>query len=209
MIAPKIVSNRLAVVLLASIWISSLSGCSITHLQHDDLQEPAQSQSGVVSVDAEATGFSGGRVGWARVTLFSIPVAPVHIKGDEASELMDVVRDALNAAGYTIRLADSSGPVLKAHVDDIRFNNYTWLAPLIITWGRIGVTLQLEAATGNILWKESFKESGNSYNISNGFNVAATESVTRLANSMVEAFSSEEFNAALAGEHGIYTGEIN
>jgi len=201
MITPKFVSSRLLVVFLATVWISSLSGCSITHLQHDDLQEPAHRQSGVVSVDPKATGFPGGRVGWGRITIFSIPVAPVHIQSDEASELMGVIRDALTAAGYTTRLAGSQmlGPVLKAHVNNIRFNNYTWLAPLIITWGSIDVTLRLDAADGQVHWERSFDGSGRSFNITDGFNVSATRSVTQLADSMVEAFSAEEFNAALIG----------
>jgi len=114
---------------------------------------------------------------------------------------MGVVRDALTAAGYTTRLAGSQmlGPVLKAHVNNVRFNNYTWLAPLIITWGSIEVTLRLEAADGQVHWERSFEGSGRSFNIIDGFNVSATRSVTQLADSMVEAFSAEEFNAALIG----------
>lgn len=202
MITMRVVSTRLLTFFLAAAWIASLSGCSITHLQHDDLQEPASRQSEVVSVEPQATGFSGGRVGWGRMTLFSIPVAPVHIESDEASDLMGVVRDALTAAGYTTRLADSQEPglVLKAHVDNIRFNNYTWFVPLIPTWGSIDVTLRLEAADGQIHWEKYLESSGRSFNITDGFNVAATRSVTELANSMVEAFSAEEFNTALIGE---------
>jgi len=114
---------------------------------------------------------------------------------------MGVVRDALTVAGYTTQLADGQKPepVLKAHVNNVRFNNYTWLAPLIITWGSIDVTLRLEAADGQVHWERSFEGSGRSFNITDGFNVSASRSVTELADSMVEAFSTEEFNAALIG----------
>lgn len=193
-------STRLRALILVCIWILCLSGCSITELKHDELQEPAQRQSGVVSVEPLATGFTGGRVGWGRITIFSIPVVPIHIHSDEARDLMDVVRNALSATGYTTRLASGpqSGPVLTAHVDKARFNNYTWIAPLVPTWGRIEATLRLESASGEVLWEKFFEGKGFTFNFTDGYNIAATESVTRLANSMVEAFSAQDFSEALA-----------
>jgi hypothetical protein len=188
-------NGRIATALIAIAW---LSGCSITQLQHDELQGPDALRSGEVYVARQATGFTGGRVGFGRITLFSIPVAPVHIHSDEASDMMDIVRDALETAGYTTKTAGAAhtGPVLAANVDHIRYNNYTWLAPFIPTWGRVNVTLRLESA-GAILWQESFAAKGNSFHITDGFNVAATESMTRLADSMVTAFGSEAFQRAL------------
>jgi len=194
------VSTRLLTVSLVSVWVLCLSGCSITQLQHDELQEPAQRQSGVVYVDSLATGFTGKRVGWGRITVFYIPIVPIYIQSDEADDLMVVVDDALTTAGYTTRLAYSEppGPVLKAHVDKVRFNNYTWIAPIVPTWGRLEVTLRLESVTGQVLWEKSFEGKGTTFNFTDGYNIAATESVTRLANSMVEAFSAQDFGEALA-----------
>lgn len=185
---------------LALFWIAGLSGCSITQLQHTELQTPAELQLGEVYVNERATGFTGGRVGWGRITVFSIPIVPIHIKSDEAMDLMRVVRDALSTAGYEAYLAGAAkrGPVLAAGVDEVRFNNYTWFAPIIVpTWGRISVTLTLESAGGNTLWERSFKEKGTTFNFTDGYNIAATKIVTRLADSMVEAFSSDDFRLAL------------
>jgi hypothetical protein len=138
MMSPTTVRAPQATVLLGVLWIAALSGCSITQLQNDELQEPEVLQSGEVAVRAKATGFSGGRVGWGRITVFSIPAVPIRIHSDEASDLMEIVRNALTTAGYTARPAGSAqaGPVLKAHVDHVRFNNYTWVAPIVPTWGR-------------------------------------------------------------------------
>ncbi len=202
MMNPKSTSTGSPIVVFAIIWILGLSGCSITSLQHDGLQEPTNLQSGVVNVAPRATGFSGGRVGWGRVTIFAIPVVPIHIKSDEASDVMDVVRDALITAGYTTYLAGNSQqrPVLSAHVNKARFNNYTWILPIVPTWGRINVTLRLESASGQVLWENSFEGAGTTFNFTDGYNIAATKSVTRLANNMVEAFSDPEFITALAEE---------
>ena len=201
MLAPRTVPTPLLIVSLAVFWISTLSGCSITQLQHEDLEKPVHHQSGVVNVEPRATGFSGGRVGWGRITLFSIPVVPIHINSDEASDLMSVVRDALTTAGYTPTLTDSPQitPVLKAHVDRVRFNNYTWLVPLVPTWGRINVTLRLESSGGEVLWERPFEGKGTSFDFTDGYNKASIKSVTRLANSMVEAFTTQDFGEALAG----------
>lgn len=194
------VSTRRLTVLLVGISTLCLSGCSITQLQHDELQEPEELQSGVVNVESVATGFTGGRVGWGRITIFYIPVVPIHIHSDEASDLMDVVQNALTTAGYTARTEDGlqPGPVLKAHVDKARFNNYTWVAPIVPTWGRLEVTLRLDSASGEVLWEKSFIGKGSTLNFTDGYNIAATKSVTRLANSMVEAFSAPDFGEALA-----------
>ncbi len=177
-----------------------LTGCSISQLQYSELQSPEILQSGSVYVQERASGFTGGRVGWGRITVFYIPIVPIRIRSDEASDLMQVVKDALTTAGYTTHSASDgqAGPVLSAHVTHARFNNYTWLAPIVPTWGRINVTLTLESKGGEILWKNSFMGKGTTFNFFDGYNIAATKSITRLADSMVEAFASAEFQNALA-----------
>jgi hypothetical protein len=49
------------------------------------------------------------------------------------------------------------------------------------------------------LWEKPFEGKGTTFDFSDGYNKAATKSVTRLANSMVEAFAAQEFIEALAG----------
>ena len=182
-------------------WIAVLSGCSITSLQHDPLDVPQEQQTGVVGVETKATGFTGGRVGWGRITVFYIPVVPIHIQSDESRDLIAVIENALATAGYETRAAEAlqAGPVLRAHVDKARFNNYTWLAPIVPTWGRLDVTLTLESANGEVVWEQSFNGRGTTLNFFDGYNIAATKTVTRLANSMVEAFTGPEFSDAVSG----------
>jgi hypothetical protein len=197
---PIVFPTPLTNTFLAMLLVLSLSGCSITQLQHTELQIPENLQSGQVYVEERATGFTGGRVGWGRVTVFSIPVVPIHIHSDEAIDLMQVVQDSLSTAGYAAHTAGSSQGevVLAAHVNEVRFNNYTWFVPIIPTWGRISVTLTLESASGHVLWEKLFESKGTTYNFTDGYNIAATKIVTQLADNMVEAFTSLDFSQALA-----------
>ena len=198
--ACKLGPSSKVIALLAIFFCMNLLGCSINQLQYSELQSPEKVQSGDVYVEERASGFTGGRVGWGRITIFYIPVVPIYIHSDEASDIMRVVSDSLTAAGYTTHTAGDArvGPVLSARVT--RFNNYTWLAPIVPTWGRINVTLRLESPDGEVLWEKSFEGKGSTLNFFDGYNTAATKSVTRLADSMVEAFGSADFYLALSTE---------
>ncbi len=190
---------RNTLLLFALLATAGLSGCSITQLQHDGLDEPAEKRSGAVNVESRASGLDGGKVGWGRITLFSIPVVPIYITGDEAVDMRDVVSDALITAGYSPEFSGSadSAPLLTANVTRARFNNYTWLVPLIPTWGNVDVTLTLVSAGGEILWEEALHGGGWTLNFSDGYNIAATKSMTELANNMVNAFTSQSFSDAV------------
>lgn len=187
------------VVLFVLVFCIGTSGCSISELQTSELQGPETIRSGKVYLEQRASGFTGGRVGWGRFTVFAIPIVPIRIQSDEASDLMQVVSNALATAGYTTQAVQhgEAGPILSAHVTHMRFNNYTWVAPIVPTWGRINVTLTLESLGGEVLWESSFEGKGTTFNFFDGYNIAATKSVTRLADSMVDAFSGPEFHEAL------------
>ena len=182
--------------------LTILTGCSITQLQNKELISPDQLRSGDVNIRSLATGFSGGRVGFGRLSLLYIPVAPVRIESNEANDLMNTIRDALIVSGYDVSVTDDleASPVLKAHVNEVKFNNYTWAAPLIPTFGSIDVTLTLESEEGLVLWEKGFSGGGTSWNLFNGFNVAAREVMTRLGNEMVNSFSGPDFFLALEKE---------
>ena len=182
--------------------LTILTGCSISHLQHSGLKNPVQLQSGDVYIRPLATGFTGGKVGNSRLSIFYIPINPVRIKSNEAKDLMDVVTDALMVSGYNVFETNDPGasPVLKAHVNEVKFNNYTWTAPIIPSFGKFDVTLTLESKEGFILWKKGFKSSGTSFNFFNGYNTAATRAVTKLANQMVDSFSRPNFYLSLKKE---------
>lgn len=185
-------------------------GCSIHQLTHDDLQAvdtvaSSEYTGSAVVLASSATGFTGGKVGWGRITPFAIPVAPVYIHGDEGKQMMDNIGEALTVAGHQTREvtaeSDSTSPVLVCHVNKFRYSNYTYFAPIVPTWGKIDVTLQLQRSDGSIAWEQQFEGGGFTLNFTDGYNIAAKESMTELLNSMVDAFSGSDFKAALMASY--------
>jgi hypothetical protein len=178
------------------------SGCSITPM-HKDLEKPAQLAHGNVATAGVATGMPPGKVGWGRITLFAIPVAPVHVEGDASRDTMNFVRDALTTAGYTVSTVETGttapGPLLTVGIKQYKFNNYTWLAPLIFTWGRIELDATLRGTDDHVLWKKSYLGKGTSVHITEGFTNSASKCMTRVLDQMVTDFSSAAFTGALAG----------
>lgn len=178
------------------------AGCSITPM-HKDLKAPAKLAQGNVATAGSAAGMPHGKVGWGRITLFAIPVAPVRVEGDASRDTMNFVRDALTTAGYTATTVDTgaraSGPLLTVDIKQYKFNNYTWLAPLIFTWGRIQLDATLRGADDHVLWKKSYLGKGTSLNITQGFNSSAEKCMTRVLDQMVVDFGTPTFTSALAG----------
>lgn len=179
------------------------SGCTINAVQHTGLDAPASPRDGGSLAVAEAAeGLNSNRVGWGRFTPFAIPVAPVFVHGDPPVDLMRVVEDALVAAGYNVtRMAEdaeiNSMPMLEARFTRYSFNNYTWFAPIVPTWGGIGVTLTLREENGSLLWRQNFEGRGATLNFFDGYNSASNKSVTRMGQDMVTAFSRDRFYRAM------------
>ncbi len=178
------------------------SGCSITP-SHKELKSPAQRANGSVATAGTATGMPPGKVGWGRITLFAIPVAPVHVHGDASRETMNFVRDALTTAGYTVTTAEAGtsppAALLTVGINQYKFNNYTWLAPLIFTWGRVGLDVTLRGTDDKVLWTKSYLGKGTSMHITEGFTKSAAKCMTRVLDEMVVDFGTPAFTAALAG----------
>jgi hypothetical protein len=178
------------------------SGCSITP-SHKELKSPVTRAQGSIATTGVATGMPPGKVGWGRITLFAIPVAPVHVEGDAPRETMNFVRDALTTAGYTVNTVENGargqGPVLSVGIKQYKFNNYTWLAPLIFTWGRIELAATVRDAGDHVLWQKSYLGKGTSLHITQGFTNSAEKCMTRLLDQMVIDFSSPAFAAASVG----------
>jgi hypothetical protein len=179
------------------------AGCQIAPA-HKELQPPATVAQGTVVTAETATGMPKGRVGFARITLFAIPVGPVMVQGPADRLTMDFVRDALKVSGYDATLkplgSAVAGPVLYANIEQYKFTNYTWLAPLMPHWGRIEITAKLTAADGSVLWSKKYLGKGTSFNVSEGFSRAAEKAMTRILDQMVVDFSSPAFANALAGK---------
>ena len=178
------------------------SGCSITPM-HKELKSPAKLAQGNVATAGSATGMPPGKVGWGRITLFAIPVAPVHVEGDASRETMNFVRDALTTAGYTVSTVEAGsrapGPVLTVGIKQYKFNNYTWLAPLIFSWGRIELEATLHGADDRALWTKSYLGKGTSVHITQGFTNSAAKCMTRALDQMVVDFGTPSFASAIVG----------
>jgi hypothetical protein len=178
------------------------SGCSITPM-HKELKSPVKVAQGSVATASVATGMPSGKVGWGRITLFAIPVAPVHVEGDASRDTMNFVRDALTTAGYTVSTVETGtrapGPLLTVGIKQYKFNNYTWLAPLIFSWGRIELDATLRGADDHVLWTKSYLGKGTSLNVTQGFTNSASKCMTRVLDQMVVDFGTPAFTVALAG----------
>ncbi len=183
--------------------ITSVSGlgCSIK-FQHGDLDPPAlQAQRGRLNHANDAEGLDK-RVGWGRFTVFAIPIVPIYVVGDDGQEFMLQVRDALELAGYEPIAVEPDkpvdGPVLRCHFGETSFLNYTWLFPLVPTWGSLTVTAELLDADGTSLWSQKFTGDGSTLNFFNGYNSSAKQSVTEILNDMIQSLVAEDFQRALA-----------
>lgn len=171
------------------------SSCSI-NMKHDQLTTPASPRSGVVATAASATGVDG-KVGWGRFTAFAIPVVPVNVNGDANAQTMAHVHDALKTAGYEIRRGNpGKGKVLTCTVEKMRYNNYTYLFPIVPTWGKVILRTDL-TSNGQVVWSQQFKGSGFTFNFTAGYTIANGKAMTKALNEMVIAFSSDEFHSAL------------
>jgi hypothetical protein len=176
-----------------------LSGCSITP-RHDAIKPPPKPASGEVKALAP-TGFPADRVGWGRFTLFSIPIVPIHVNGDGPTALMQYVHEALELSGYHVtdvrNDAPTNGPLLHVEVLRYRFNNYTWLFPIVPTWGRIELKASLVLSDGSSVWDHTFKAKGSTLNFTDGYTIAAAQCTTSIMQQMVNEFSREPFVTAL------------
>ena len=192
--------RAVALGIMLGIALAAESGCSIA-LNHDELASPARTYSDPIAVSTRAEGING-RVGWGRVTLFYIPCVPIHIQGDGNEKVMEQVRDALQQAGYRVTPVETTPspprePLLKCKVDTFWFNNYTWLAPFVPTWGDIDLTVSLERPGGQVAWQQSFHGHGFSANFFDGYSSAANKAMTEILNQMIDAFAGDDFHNAL------------
>lgn len=177
--------------------ISLLSACAVT-VKQTPIAGPDGAPKGELRAAKKAGGLLGSKVGWGRITLFAIPVAPVYIRGDDATVVMARVHDALRKAGYDVTVAEdgavgAEGPTLKCNVSYFRFSNYTWLAPIVPTWGEVEMDISLHDANDQVLWTKHFEGDGFTFNFTDGYTIAANESLDEILEQMIIEFSSPEF----------------
>lgn len=179
----------------------SMSACTVV-IKPNPIPGPDQPARGEITAASKVSGLPGSKVGWGRVTLFAIPVAPVYIQGDDAQLVMARVHAALSKAGYDVAVADGSAAVtglqLQCHVPYFRFSNYTWLVPLVPTWGEVEMEVSLKNADGQTLWSRKFEGDGFTMNFTDGYSIAANESLDEIMPQLVAAFTEPEFVALVA-----------
>lgn len=182
-----------------SLGVLMTSGCSV-NLKHGALNAPSHTYSDQIATSKQTEGIDG-KVGWGRFTAFYIPIVPVYIYGDSNGKVMEQILDALQQVGYKVAPTETpgpaGGPVLTCKVNRFWFNNYTWLFPIVPTWGSVDLTVSLVSPSGTTLWSNNFTGSGSTLNFFNGYSSAANQSMDKILNDMVSAFSSEEFHRAL------------
>lgn len=179
-----------------------VAGCSIPLRYYKPLKEPKASYSGKINVEVEVENRKLTRFGWGTFTVFGIPVVPVRYRKGNANEvIMDLVSQALAKSGYAVSKtndsSDVSNPTVRCKVNKLFFHNYTWLFPVIITWGKVNWTLELVNSSGDILWSDKVSAPGFSLHLLLGHSVAAKRALYKLGNRMVKKFTSEEFHQAL------------
>lgn len=180
------------------------SACSINKLQHTKAKPLESQRSGKITVDRKATGLSGGKVGWGRLSLFAIPVVPISIRGDESLHIMGSVRTALETAGYNVDKTSAYSVLnaahLRVHVTKLRFSNYTPFfpvpIPLVPTWGIAKVELRLEDRDGAAIWQQEVIGRSSNLKFWDGYNAAARGVMNNLVKNMAKAFASDEFYRA-------------
>lgn len=199
----KLDTDRLrscAVPLALAAWTFVATGCSIT-LKHGTLEAPEVARSGPLHYEDRSQGLAG-RAGWGRGTVFAIPFVPIYIKGDDDQVFMEQVRDALEVAGYQPVVVASGtptqDPLLRCDVE-ASFSNYTWLFPIVPTWGSMEVRARLVDGDGDAVWSQEFKGTGFTLNFFNGYTSAARQSMTEVLDDLIQALAGEEFAVALAG----------
>lgn len=184
--------------ILASLLITFLASSCTIHMKHGKLKAPSAPRTGVVTTAPSSTGLViDDRVGWGTLSIFAIPVAPVFIEGDGNAKTMAMVQDALRKAGYEVRTGSpGKGKVLTCHVEKIKYCNYTYLFPIVPTWG--GVTLKTElTSNGTAIWTRSYKGAGSSLNFFDGYSGSHSMAMTKVLNQMVADFASDSFQQAL------------
>lgn len=111
---------------------------------------------------------------------------------------MEELRTCLRAAGYTATIAAEppQGPVLSCTIEDFDFSNYTWLSPMVRTWGTIRMTLVVSEPSGAVRWRKQYEERYGHTGVSSSFNRAVNSTMSKILARVTEDFAGLEFRAA-------------
>jgi hypothetical protein len=187
-------------------------GCGATHVSlAPPLAEPAKPvrYGGSVAVSRRAEGLPE-TIGHGTVTVFAIPATPIRFGAtDPAARIMDELRLCLTAAGYAPVTATEppQGPVLTCTIDEMSFSNYTWLAPVVRTWGTIRLTLAIKDPSGKWLWQKQYEEDYADAGVSSSFNHAVNLTLSKILARATEDFTAADFHASCCSRQSPPEGE--
>jgi hypothetical protein len=156
-------------------------------------------QGGTIAARPAASGMPS-TIGHGTFTVFAIKVSPVKISnGPGETLLMDEIKQAVAAAGYSVVDAASPGgaPILEAAVKRFDFKNYTWLFPIVPTWGGIDLDLTLVDHGGRVLWQHGY--SGSSTNFYYSFDAAVNAALGRILAQIEHDVADPAFHQACCG----------
>jgi hypothetical protein len=195
---PSLIRRRAPIGLAALVVLAS--GCGVTQISlAPQIPQPAKTvDGGPVAVKDRADGLPE-TIGYSTVSLFAIPAIPVRFGGSDVAErFMDEIRTSLRVAGYTPMNAAElpHGPLLSCTIDEFDFKNYTWLAPMIQTWGTIRLTLTLSQPAGAVRWQKQYEEQYSHGGVSASFNEAVNETLTKILSRATDDFTGADFRAA-------------
>lgn len=139
-------------------------------------------------------------IGAGRFTVFAIKVADVTIKNGDGDRLvMDAIKATLVANGYSIVDAAQNGgqslPILSGVVRRFSFSNYTWMFPIVPTWGGIDIDLRLEDRERRELWQKSYSES--SWNLWMSFGSAVNSAMGKILDEFAKDIAGPDFQGAI------------
>ena len=201
--------SRLANLCVLGSALVFLSGCvgmggETIRLSHDDLGKPQSQFSETLNLKnpVEDLRLDRRRIGRATFTVFAITSGSIRTQESIEEEVLNEVKLALEAGGYPIKVVrgqaqtDGSAPtILKAAVHRLYFKNYNWLFPLVPTWGDIEISLRVENASGERVFRRSFIGSGSSFQLigHDAFETATKEAMTEICQQIRDMARSEEF----------------
>lgn len=136
-------------------------------------------------------------------TLLALPLVSMKLSPEERQTgLVNALKEALRLAGYepVAPSAAPGAPVLRCVARQMRFKNYTYTWPVVITWGNVELELILNAADGKVLWSRVYQEkysdqSAMQDSMDKLLNLAVSKIVSRAA----EDFTQPDFHRACCG----------
>ena len=194
-----------------------LTGCvgiggETIRLSHDNLGTPKSqfSETLLVKSPAEDLRPDRRRIGRATITLFAITSGSIRTQDSVEEEILNEVKLVLEAGGYRVKLlsgktpTEGNPPIIRAAVHRLYFKNFNWLFPFVPTWGDIEISLTVEDASGERLFRRSFNGSGTSYQLigHDAFETATKEAMTDICQQIRDMVATPEFRHIIETRDG-------